>query len=265
MAHGFSATKEMALDDYAEIICGGGVAVLVHDHAHLGESDGEPRQVVDPWIQTRGYVAALDWLAARPEVDAGRLGAWGSSFSGGHVLVLGALDERVGAVVANVPFVGMARNPDGAEDRFTAMRAELGEPRHAPVGDVVGPIAPVNGPGVPADRFVAMPEPEAEEWFTTEGTRPPARWRNEVWSPVPSGEPVVWDPAAAVPHLACATLYVATTEDANAPDADALAAFELTPTPKEMLVMSGHHFAPYRGEPLVRAATAARDFYRRWL
>jgi dienelactone hydrolase len=265
MAHGFSATKEMALDDYAEHLCDGGIAVLVYDHAHLGASDGEPRQMIDPWVQTHGYVTALDWLAARPEVDDRRLGAWGSSFSGGHVLVLGALDSRVRAVVANVPFVGMARQRDGAEERYAAMRAVLTGPIPDHRDDLVGPISPVHAPGLPPDRFVAMPEPEAEEWFTTEGGRPPARWRNEVWSPNPANTPAVWDPAAAIEHLGCATLYVATTEDANAPLVDVLAAFELTPAPKEMMVLPGHHFDPYRGDALVRAATAARDFYRRWL
>jgi len=265
MAHGFSATKEMALDAYAEIICGGGIAVLVYDHAHLGASDGEPRQLIDPWIQTRGYIAAIDWLTERPEVDADRLGAWGSSFSGGHVLVLGALDGRVRAVAANVSFVGMARESGGAEERYVAMRAALDETTDRPVGRVVGPIAPVEGPGSSPGGPVAMPQPEASEWFLTEGGRPPARWRNEVWTPDPATAPAVWDPAAAVPHLRGATLFVVAEEDANAPPEDAYAAFAMAPAPKELVVVEGHHFVPYRGDALVEAATAARDFFRRWL
>ena len=86
MAHGLSAVKEMALDHYAESFCGGGVAVLVYDHRNLGASDGEPRQEINPWAQARDYRYAIGWLAERAEVDAGRIGIWGSSFSGGEMI-----------------------------------------------------------------------------------------------------------------------------------------------------------------------------------
>jgi dipeptidyl aminopeptidase/acylaminoacyl peptidase len=90
MAHGFSAVKEMALDRYAEVFCEAGLGVLVYDHRNFGASDGEPRQEIDPWAQVRDYRCAVGWLAARPDVDAGRIGIWGSSFSGGEAIVVAA-------------------------------------------------------------------------------------------------------------------------------------------------------------------------------
>ena len=45
-----------------------------------------------------------------PEVDADRIGVWGSSYSGGHVLVLGAIDRRVKCVVWQVPLISGYRN-----------------------------------------------------------------------------------------------------------------------------------------------------------
>src|SRR5215218_442190 len=52
---------------------------------------------------------AITWAQARSEVDADRIGVWGSSYSGGHVLVLGAIDKRIRCVAAQVPLVsGMA-------------------------------------------------------------------------------------------------------------------------------------------------------------
>ena len=107
MAHGFSAVKEMGLLEFAEEFCAAGFAVLVYDHRNLGESAGEPRQEINPWAQARDYRYALSWLAERPEVDADRLAIWGSSFSGGEVIVVAAADERVKAVVANVPLAGI--------------------------------------------------------------------------------------------------------------------------------------------------------------
>ena len=43
MAHGFSGTKEMSLDKFAEAFVAGGLSVLVYDNRCLGASDGEPR------------------------------------------------------------------------------------------------------------------------------------------------------------------------------------------------------------------------------
>jgi fermentation-respiration switch protein FrsA (DUF1100 family) len=74
MAHGFSAVKEMALDRYAGVFREAGLGVLVYDHRNFGASDGEPRQEIDPWAQVRDYRSAIGWLAARPDVDAGRIG-----------------------------------------------------------------------------------------------------------------------------------------------------------------------------------------------
>ena len=105
MAHGFSAVKEMYLDAFAEVFAAAGLNALVFDNRNFGASDGEPRQEIDPWAQVRDYRHAITYASTLPEVDAGRIGIWGSSYSGGHVLVLGAIDRRVKAVVSQVPLI----------------------------------------------------------------------------------------------------------------------------------------------------------------
>src|SRR5262245_36693938 len=99
MSHGFSAVKEQALDRFADAFAAAGFAVLVFDYRYLGSSDGEPRGRIIPTEQHDDLRAALTWLTARGEVDAKRIGMWGTSYSGGHALVLAALDPRVRAVV----------------------------------------------------------------------------------------------------------------------------------------------------------------------
>src|SRR5919206_2771898 len=103
MAHGFSAVKEMYLDSFAEVFAGAGLAALVFDNRNFGASEGEPRQEIDPWAQVRDYRDAITYARTRPEVDPGRIGVWGSSYSGGHVLVVAAIDRRVRCAVAQVP------------------------------------------------------------------------------------------------------------------------------------------------------------------
>ena len=261
MTHGFSATKEMALGSYADLLCAGGVGVLVYDHRCLGASDGEPRQLVDPWIQARDTIAALDWIAMVEGIDPGRLGLWGSSFSGGHALVVGALDERVGAVVANVPFVG---RPDASvtdDEAFERLALGVRTHTHRP-DDVMGPLPVVTEPGL--DGGAVLPQPEAAEWFLDEGRRPGSRWQNRVL--LPGGTSMGdFDPAVTLPRLHTPTLLILASEDRVAPTSAGLAAFELLPGTKELLVIDGHHFTPYAGEALAQSATAALAFYRAWL
>src|SRR2546430_10431149 len=103
MAHGFSAVKEMYLDSFAEVFAAAGLNVLVFDNRCFGASDGEPRQEIDPWAQVRDYRDAITYLHTLPEVDPGRIGIWGSSYSGGPVLVVAAIDRRVHGAGRPVP------------------------------------------------------------------------------------------------------------------------------------------------------------------
>src|SRR5258708_5800191 len=105
MAHGFSAVKEMYLDSFAEVFAAAGLSVLVFDNRNFGASDGEPRQEIDPWAQVRDYRHAITYASTLAEVDAARIGIWWSSYSGGHVLVVAAVDRRGKAVVSQVPLV----------------------------------------------------------------------------------------------------------------------------------------------------------------
>ena len=73
---------------------------LVFDNRNFGASDGEPRQEIDPWQRIRDYRHAIPYAQRLPPVDANRIGIWGSSYSGGHLLVVGAIDRRVKCVVS---------------------------------------------------------------------------------------------------------------------------------------------------------------------
>jgi cephalosporin-C deacetylase-like acetyl esterase len=105
LAHGFSGVKEMYLDKYAEAFAKHGFASIVYDNRNFGASDGEPRQEIDPWLQVRDYSDAITFALGLEQTDAARIGVWGSSYSGAHVLVVGAIDRRVHCVVSQVPLV----------------------------------------------------------------------------------------------------------------------------------------------------------------
>jgi fermentation-respiration switch protein FrsA (DUF1100 family) len=264
MAHGFSAVKEMALDRFAEVFCEAGMTVLGYDHRNLGASDGEPRQLINPWAQARDYRYAIGWLAGRPEADAERIAIWGSSFSGGEVMVVGACDERVKAVVANVPMSGFP-GVDYSETkaRFAAIRATLldesGRGLADAGGEVTGPLAVVREDD--NDLPVFLNQPESEKWFLEFGKVPGSTWRNQVTLQNAFGSEPAFDPGVSIHYVSPRPLLlVVATQDRLAETAVTLAAFERARPPKEIAMVEGDHFEPYQGPGFAQASAATRDF-----
>ncbi len=105
MGGGWCYVKEIVLPHYAQAILNDGVAVLMFDYRGLGESEGEVRQHIDPWGQVEDYKNAISFVAKQPEIDSQRIGIWGISYAGGHVIIVGATDPRVKCIVSTVPVV----------------------------------------------------------------------------------------------------------------------------------------------------------------
>ena len=105
MGGGWCYVKELAQPSYAEVFAGKGLAALIFDYRHMGASEGMPRQHIDPWKQIEDYRNSISFVEELEEVDKTRIGAWGISYSGGHVLILGAVDQRVRAVSSIVPVI----------------------------------------------------------------------------------------------------------------------------------------------------------------
>jgi uncharacterized protein len=105
MAGGWCYVKELAQPLYAKVFNQHGLATLIFDYRHFGGSEGEPRQHIDPWSQLEDYRNAISFLEGLAEVDDERIGAWGISYSGGHVLILGAIERRVRALCSIVPVI----------------------------------------------------------------------------------------------------------------------------------------------------------------
>jgi hypothetical protein len=110
MAGGWCYVRELVMPHYAEFFTRAGMAALLFDYRCLGVSDGEPRQHLDPNAQIEDYRNAISFAEGLSEVDPDRIGAWGISYSGGHVLILAATDPRVKCIVSTIPVVEGYRN-----------------------------------------------------------------------------------------------------------------------------------------------------------
>jgi dipeptidyl aminopeptidase/acylaminoacyl peptidase len=105
MAHGFGGERTWRLPAFAERFASVGLAVFLFDYRTFGASAGEPRNLIDPFGHRADWLAAIEHVRSMPDVDVDRLGLWGTSFSGGHVVEAAARVDDVSAVVAQVPFV----------------------------------------------------------------------------------------------------------------------------------------------------------------
>ena len=260
MAHGFSAVKEMYLDKFAEVFAAAGLNALVFDNRNFGASDGEPRCEIDPVEQVRDYRDAITYATTLDEVDPVRIGAWGSSYSGGHVLVLGAIDRRVKAVVAQVPLIsGSANIAELVRADFRAgFRQMFDDDRAARFrGD-----PPAMVPVVAEDPLApsALPTPDSWTWFTETGkTRAPS-WRNEVTLRTVEmlGE---YEPAAYIARISpTPLLMVVAREDHLTPAHLAIDAYERAREPKRLVILPSGHFDAYV-DGFDGASAPARDWF----
>ena len=105
MGGGWCYVKEIVMPHYAKGIVAAGSAVLMFDYRNFGESTGERRQHINPSEQIEDFRNAISYAETLPEIDAQRIGVWGISYAGGHVISVAAMDSRVKLAVSNIPVV----------------------------------------------------------------------------------------------------------------------------------------------------------------
>jgi cephalosporin-C deacetylase-like acetyl esterase len=262
MAHGYAGVKEHGLERFARAFAEAGFVVLVHDHRNFGSRDGAIRHDIDPWHQIADWRRAISLLESLPEVDADRIGVWGTSYAGGHVLVLAATDRRIRAVVAQVPTIsgyqqGLRRVPPDAVTALEHLfdddeRAQFrGEPprRQQVVGD--DPSVPASYRSKDAISFYLQP-------------LPPGAWMNEVT--VRSGRLArMYEPGAWIARVSPTPLLmiVALADHITLTDLQ-LNAYEQTLEPKKLVTIDGGHFDPYLKQ-FAATSTAAVCWFRQHL
>jgi dipeptidyl aminopeptidase/acylaminoacyl peptidase len=138
LCNGWGGTKAFLMrSGIAPRFAAAGYVVINYDYRGWGDSDGrlvvrgempEPdkdgtvtvkaqaiRDVVDPVDQQKDIDAAVSYVYGESLVDNDRIGIWGTSFGGGHVIYRAAHDSRIACVVAQVGSM-----PDDWTKRFPA-------------------------------------------------------------------------------------------------------------------------------------------------
>ena len=231
MAHGLGGIMSAGLEPFAKKFSDAGFAVLVFDYRGFGASTGEPRQFVSVRKQLQDYRAAIDYLMQQSFIDSSRIGLWGSSFSGGHVLSLSASDPRIKAVVSQVPNVDTFSSTNSIRPRSQVFKlAMLGlkdiftKREYVPVVGEPGTLAMLTSKG-------------ALEGYNSIASK--------EWSPMLRASSglglTLYRPIVSVKKIQVPVMYVIAEQDSEAPAKYAFKAAKKTKN-KEVYSYSGGHF-----------------------
>jgi hypothetical protein len=131
----FGAVKEQTSGLYAQTMAERGFLTIAFDPSFTGESGGEPRRMASPDINTEDFLAAVDYLSNREDVDAERIGIIGICGWGGMAINAAAIDPRIKATVTSTMY-DMSRvtsngyfDSDNSKGKRDAMRLAIAKQR----------------------------------------------------------------------------------------------------------------------------------------
>lgn len=272
MGGGWCYVKELIMPEYAQYFLDAGCAALIFDYRHLGASDGEPRQHLHPWKQIADYRSAIDAISYLDEfhqdLDPERIGIWGISYSGGHVLAVAALDWRVKCCVSQIPVIEGWYNSMRAHGSvgFRELTALIHEERRKRY--LSGAHGTIPHSGDPKTEVVTWPHPETKPVFMKikEESAP----RHEHYSTIESTEWVwAYDMRPFLPRIldTPTLMIVAEGDDLTMWEREIPAFNEIVTTKKKLFVQQeSTHMSMYSDmSHLEIAAREAADWYRQWL
>lgn len=253
MAHGFAGERTFALPAFAEKFVQEGFAVLLFDYRHFGASDGEPRNLVNPSSQCRDWGAALAHADKLENIDSQRIALWGTSLSGGHVIITAARHSEVKAVVAQMPYVAPNKElfkpdifvrPVLAGIRDVARRITGRKPFLIPVVGEPGALALLNTPECMEGYQSIIPED--------------TQWENRIPARVVFTASL-YNPLRLANRVQCPVLLVAARDDSLISCESVRKAASMMPN-AVYEELPCNHFAPYSGEYFDKITQLEVDF-----
>lgn len=257
MAHGFGGERRWRLPAFAERFVGRGLAVFLFDYRNFGDSEGQPRNLIDPWRHVRDWRAAVRYVRTLDDVGS-QVGLWGTSFSGGHVIETAAV-ERVDAVVAQVPFVDGLRTTAhllrsrGIDYGTASVRAALCDIGRAITGREPHCVPLVGEP----DEFALLNTPDAlsgVEALVPDG----ASWTNQVPARVVATLPF-YRPLTSASQVECPVFVAQAERDTIIPRGSVDELVTRLDDVERVRIPVGH-FDAYRGEPFHRLVARQGQF-----
>jgi dienelactone hydrolase len=260
MAHGLGAVRTMRLDAYAERFAAAGYACLVFDYRNFGDSEGAPRQLLDVKMQLQDWTVAAAFARTLPGIDPKRIGLWGTSFSGGHVIATAARVPGIAAVVAQCPFTDSVASL-GAINPLVSARLTALAVRDIATSRFGGNPVMIKTAGHPGE-VALMTSPDAYPGYlklVPEG----AELRNEVAARI-GVKLLPYRPGRHAAQVPCPILFCICETDTVAPSGPTKKYAATAPKGEIKLYPEGH-FEIYVGDAFERVIADQLEFLARVL
>jgi len=241
LCHGYTGVRSIYLPDNARVLAEAGYVVMSFDYKGWGDSEG-PKSRLAPYSRVADVQAALTFLSAQPEVDAARLGIYGTSYGGATVVFVAAVDLRVRCVVSVVGvgngarWMRSVRRPDEYHDLLTRAAADRDKRVLTGVSDL-------------ADRNeVLLPDRQSAELGAAARRDNPAAVTQLPLEFV--DDTLGFNPEWIVDRIAPRpVLFITTDDDRLVPPQESEAMFARAGEPKKLVVLKGFgHYEVYGGE-----------------
>ncbi|CZR61877.1 related to DltD N-terminal domain protein [Phialocephala subalpina] len=263
MSHGFSGIKLQNLDNFAQRFQAEGWNTLVYDNRNFGDSDGLPRNEIDPVHQVRDYFDAFDFAASQPEVDATRIAYWGTSLSGGNVICAAAVDKRIKTVIAQTPFVSGEIHTKPLVKMLPGIFANRAGIRGGNPSVMI-PVSPTSPEEAESGRSMAILNSPAAYHFMEDMKKIGGNWKNEV-TLQSMFNLMAHEPKSFIHRIAPTPFLMVVADDDETVGTDnQLAMYQLALEPKQIHVVRGYsHFGVYDGPGLEENIKVQIEFLRK--
>ncbi|HUJ97501.1 MAG TPA: alpha/beta fold hydrolase [Stellaceae bacterium] len=258
LCHGYTGIRTIYLPDNAAMLATAGYVVLTFDYKGWGDSEG-PKSRLAPYSRVADVQAALTFLGAQPEVDAERLGIYGTSYGGATVVWVAAIDRRVKCVVSVVGigngarWMRSVRRPDEYHDLLTRAAANRVKRTLTGVSEL-------------ADRNeILLPDRQSLELGAAARRNNPAAVTELPLDFV--DDTLSFNPEWVVDRIAPRPLLLITTDDDRlVPPQESEAMYARAGEPKKLVVLRGFgHYEVYAKPAFDEVMREATAWYRQYL
>lgn len=258
LCHGYTGVKDIYLPDNARVLNEAGYVAMTFDYKGWGDSEG-PRSRLAPYSRVADVQAALTFLGTVPEVDADRLGIYGTSYGGATVVWVGAIDPRVKCVVSVVGigngtrWMRSVRRPDEWHDLLERSRQDRMKRALDGKSEFV------------AREEILLPDRQSAELAAAARRNNPA-----AVSAIPLeyvDETLQFNPEWVVDKIAPRPiLFITTDDDRLVPPEESIQLHARAGEPKKLVVLEGYgHYEVYMEPAFSRVMQATIGWYREHL
>jgi dipeptidyl aminopeptidase/acylaminoacyl peptidase len=258
LCHGYTGVKDLYLPDNARVLNEAGYVVLTFDYKGWGDSEG-PRSRLAPYSRVADVQAALTFLGSLPEVDAARLGIYGTSYGGATVVWTAAIDPRVKCVVSVVGigngtrWMRSVRRPDEFHDLLA--RADQ---------DRVRQVAEGKSELVKREEIL-LPDRQSAELAAAARRNNPAAVGTIPLEYI--HETLQFHPEWVVDKIAPRpVLFITTDDDRLVPPEESVALHARAGEPKKLVILRGYgHYEVYLEPAFSEVMRETTAWFRRYL